>query len=191
MSEQETVTLDRFEDETVWESDAKNHNGVPYMKVKQRGNYVYSERLGTDSVAFILLDANRGETPFGLINERKPPLDERLQKDVMLLTAFGGSIDMDKSYQEIVQTEVKEEAGYEVPLEKIVFVGDVMVSTQSNQMCHLYFVDVTGIEEGEREPETAMEAIAEVTWTSSQEVMMGHDWKAITIIGKMMENRKS
>lgn len=183
----ETAGQNDFTAKVIWESEARNKDGRPYMTVKQTGYYVFSERLGVDSVAFILLDRNNVEKPFGLISERKPPLDERMGKEVMLTTAFGGSIDSDNSFAEIVQIEAREEAGYDVPLDKIIFVGDVMVSTQSNQMCHLYFVDVSDVTMGEREPENEMEAMASTVWCSSADVANGHDWKAITILSKAMQ----
>lgn len=178
------VTENEFAAKVIWESEAKNKDGRSYMTVKQTGHYIYSERLGVDSVAFILLDRNNAEKPFGLISERKPPLDERMKKEVFVTTAFGGSIDSDHTYAEIVRMEAREEAGYDVTPDKVIFLGDVMVSTQSNQMCHLYFVDVSDVALGEREPENEMEAMANTVWCDSVEVSSGYDWKAITIIAK-------
>ncbi len=57
-----------------------------FLEIKkcENHNYFYAERLGKDSVAFILYDEDT--RMFGLILEYKPPIDS------FLLTAFGGSL---------------------------------------------------------------------------------------------------
>ncbi len=163
--------------EILWESKETNADGKPYLTVKKEGGwYLYSERLGKDSVAFILYDRNAtDDVEFGLINEVKPPLGEGR----FLTTAFGGSIDKELSYTEIVQEEVEEESGYKVKLENIIELGKVMVSTQMNQMCYLYLVDVTGIETS-----NVIEDNTSVQWVNAEEIVDGPDWKASVIIFK-------
>jgi len=173
----------------LWESKAKNFQGEPYLKVKQVNNtYVYSERAGIDSIAFILYD-NSSKKPFGLVHERKPSLNEfynneNSKDDVFLTTAFGGSIDCDNlNYTEICQKEVKEESGYSVKLDDIYYVGRVLVSTQMNQICYLYFVDVSNYKQGEKELEPG-EIGSEIRWFNRDEVFELMDWKAPTILTK-------
>lgn len=180
--------------EVVYESKGCTPAGHPFMTVKRaRGYYEYAERGGKDSIAFILYDANTEQ--FGLIYESKPPLDERTGEQTMLTTAFGGSIDMGDniSYQEICQTEVREEAGYEVPLENIRSVGQTLVSTQMSQMCEGFLVDVTDIEktlkaEYELDPSEMQDAKDpnefsknKVEWFSIAQLMNNNDWKSIWI----------
>ena len=138
--------------------------------------YLFAERLGVDSVAFILWDS--GAEQFLLNKEYKPPVDE------FIIGAFGGSMDKDKNPEEIVIAETKEEAGFVVTKEQVHFVGEAFVSTQMNQFCKLYLVEVNKEDQDEREPENAMEASAEPTWLDWEpsELADLRDWKALTII---------
>lgn len=138
--------------------------------------YQYAERLGINSIAFICYD--RKTKMFLLNNEYKPPVNAKL------LGAFGGSIDKDKTHQQIVVDEVKEEAGFEVSHADIVFMGGYFVSTQMNQFCNLYLVYVDRAKQGERQPENKIEAMAIPTWMTEDEIMRAMDWKAITIISR-------
>jgi hypothetical protein len=162
---------------------------------KARGYYYYAERGGTDSIAFILYDARTGF--FGLISESKPPLDEAFNELHMRITAFGGSLDIDGlSPAEICQIEVKEEAGFDVPMEKIMCIGTTMVSTQMNQGCVGYIVDVTGIIPGKTETDYKREDAEQlekdpyefsdnrVVWLTDEEIMVNNDWKSIWIFAK-------
>ena len=45
-------------------------------------------------------------------------------------------------------------------------------------------VKVNEASKGERKPENKMEAVAEPTWMTEEEIMKGEDWKAIVIIQK-------
>jgi len=140
--------------------------------------YQFAERLGVDSVAFILWD---DEYEMFLLNkEYKPPINE------FILGAFGGSMDKDKTPEEIVIAEVKEEAGFIVNKEEVVYVGEVLVSTQMNQMCKLYLVKVNREDQDEREPQNAIEAMAETEWVLwDDELLSGlRDWKPLAIILK-------
>ena len=171
--------------EKVWQSKETTPAGDPFMTVKKaRGYYYYAERGGKDSIAFILYDKDKDR--FGLIYESKPPLDETFGEEVHMLTAFGGSIDCDKTPEEICQMEVAEEAGFEVPLEKIYSVGKVLVSTQMSQMCHLFYVDITGIEKtltAEYEDQKKFQNDS-VEWINYDTLMTLYDWKAATIVAK-------
>lgn len=152
-----------------------------WLKVYDNNGYLYSERKGKDSIAFILSDSITGL--IGVIKEFKPPIND------FLVTAFGGSLDKpDKSPLEICIEEVREEAGYEVTDKHIQYKGKVMVSTQSNQFCHLFQVDVTDLELKERQPENDLEAMAEVVWLPRWRVSELQDWKAITILRKQNED---
>jgi hypothetical protein len=157
--------------------------------------YFYAERKGMDSVAFILIDNTRNDK-YGMIKERKPPMDHRENKEVMMETAFGGSNDMidDEDYikmseedvilhfKELVQTECREESGFSVGLDNIEFISKELVSTQMNQMCYMFTVDVTGIEQGEADPQNREEAMATVQWKTLKGVQETNDWKAKTIL---------
>jgi len=162
--------------EIIWQSDSKNPlNNEPFMKIKKAdGYYLYSERAGIDSVAFILIDNNKDK--IGLIQEIKPPLYERGIK--RLATAFGGSLDKNIEPEKIVIEEVKEEAGYKVDNRNITYIGKTMVSTQSNQMLKGYVVDVTNVDfVGADEDE-------KIIWLNVDELIENSDWKSIFIFTK-------
>ena len=183
-----------FKPEVVWQSPETTPNGKPFMQVKKaRGYYYYAERGGRDSIAFILYDQKSGLV--GLISESKPPLDEVFKEKHMRITAFGGSIDMDgKTPDEICQIEVFEEAGYKVDMERILCVGTTMVSTQMNQGCIGYIVDVTDLEPGMTEADLMNEEQQlkdpdefnhnKVVWCNDDDVMHNNDWKSIWIFSK-------
>jgi len=140
--------------------------------------YQFAERLGVDSVAFVLWDEN--EEMFLLNREYKPPVDK------FMLGAFGGSMDKNKSPEEIVIAEVKEEAGFVVDKKDVYYVGEVLVSTQMNQMCKLYLVKVDKKNQDERDPENPVEAMAETEWVSYNSNLLSYlrDWKPLAIISK-------
>jgi len=188
--ENKSIKSTDYTAEIMYKSKGKTPNGDPFMTVKMARNYyIYAERGGQDSIAFILFDADTRK--YGLILESKPPMDERMRKEVKMTTAFGGSIDMGENvtYKDICQTEVKEESGYVVPLENIHFTGETLVSTQMSQMCHTYLVDVTGIQKTEvAEYETKDKNDEfngnEVRWLNYDEVMKNNDWKSIFILSR-------
>ncbi|MFA7219135.1 MAG: NUDIX domain-containing protein [Synergistaceae bacterium] len=138
--------------------------------------YQFAERKGVDSVAFICIDERNGK--FLINNEATPPLG------IFLRRAFGGSIDKDKSFEQIVKDEVLEECGYDVADSQIHFVGKAFVSTQMNQYCHLYLVFINDNQETERKPENATEALSHPVWMSEKEIIDGDDWKSIMILQK-------
>ncbi len=162
--------------QTLYNSKNKALNNEPFLTVKKARNYfVYAERAGIDSVAFILAKDNK----FGLINESKPPLDERMNKRVQMTTAFGGSIDTEKdgvalTPEEICQLEVLEESGFEVTLDRIHPVDKTLVSSQMNQFCYGFFVDVNNLEADTEDNKTE--------WFNHQELMLNNDWKSIWIL---------
>jgi len=169
--------------ETVaWESQGKNEAGVPFFSVMENDGYYFGRRGGTDSVAFILFD--REHQAAAVINERKPPLDGRFGEDAFLQTAFGGSIDKSHSIEQIVIEEVKEEAGFTVTSKDVHHLGRVLVSTQMDQFCELFIVFVDIGNDGDKEPQNEMEAMATVDWMDYGEIFDLEDWKATTILTK-------
>ena len=95
-------------------------------------------------------------------------------------------MDKDKSPMEIVIDEVKEEAGFVADTKNVHGLGKVMVSTQMNQFCHLFVVVVDKNDQDEREPENAIEAMAETEWVTwdFETISKIEDWKPLAIILK-------
>lgn len=159
----------------------------PWLKVKKAGGFIYSERKGVDSIAFVLVAMNANdERRIGLIHEYKDPIKR------FVTTAFGGSIDNEKYHEDLrtlVKDEVIEESGFDVSFESINYHGKVMVSTQSNQFCHLFSVDVDKLKQGDRTTTNATELLSAVTWISVKDIQNLEDWKAQAIILRRMMSR--
>lgn len=160
-----------------------------FIKVKKSGKFIYAERRGVDSVAFILIATNASdERRIGLIHEFKPPIDS------FLTTAFGGSIDQDKyknNLTALVIDEAIEEAGFVVSAENIKSYGKVFVSTQMNQMCYLFAVEVDKSKQGDRTTTDPLELKSSVSWVTIPEALKLEDWKVATIISKRLAYKDS
>jgi 8-oxo-dGTP pyrophosphatase MutT (NUDIX family) len=157
-----------------------------WMKIKKdyNSNFYYAERKGIDSVAIILNDKN-GDG-IGLINEVKPPFNERYQEKDMHFkaTALGGSLfDMgfsekewlalsEKEKQDVAaQTalkEVREETGYQPNYNDIQFVGKVVFNSMSNEYVWLFVAHVDKENQGKPDPQCENEARANVEWVDGK-----------------------
>jgi hypothetical protein len=159
----------------------------PWLKVKTSGGHIYSERKGIDSVAFVLIALNASdERRIGLIHEYKDAIGR------FLVSAFGGSIDDEKYHNDLralVKDEVIEESGFTVENKAIEYHGKVLVSTQSNQFCHLFSVEVDKLKQGERTTTNPAELKDSVTWVTMKDVKDLEDWKAQAIIMRRMMSR--
>lgn len=150
---------------------------------KGEESYFFMERKGVDSVAFILFDALRANDPFGLIHQYRGNFGE------WQIGCFTGSLDKPELEMiEIVKEEVKEESGYDVPVERITYITTECAGSQSNERVHLYFVDVTGLPPGELAPESDQEVNTETVWNCETGVIACHDWKAKLIILSCLRN---
>jgi hypothetical protein len=159
----------------------------PWLKVKKAGGFIYSERKGVDSIAFILIAINANdERRIGLINEYKDPIKR------FATTAFGGSIDDIKYHDDLrllVKDEAMEESGFNVENKDIYYYGKVIVSTQSNQFCHLFAIEVDKLSQTERTTENPTELLSDVKWISIKEAQHLEDWKAQAIILRRMMSK--
>lgn len=160
----------------VWENK--------WMKVKQTpSGFTFAERLGKDSIAFILYDVDKNLV--GLVSEYKDPIDK------FVLTAFGGSIDKEEYRSKtgiinLVKDEVIEESGFTVSENDIKYVGKALVSTQMNQFCLLFIVLINKDKQGERTTTNPTERLAEIHWVKPSILFSTSlkDWKAPTIYGR-------
>ena len=172
-------------DTVVYESGrAKGVGGVdvPFVTVYSRhdpggdvdGGYMWVERAGVDSCAFVLYRELGGVVECGLLRCWHTPTSSFKNR------AFTGSFDKpDLEPVEVCREEVREESGYDVGLERVKAVCELEVSHNTNEVVHLYLVDVTGLECLGLEPENAFEENVEVVWCRSGDVRgMSSDWKA-------------
>ena len=150
----------------IFQSKQRAKNDEPFLTVIDEDGFVYARRPGKDSVAFILVDENR----IGLINCLRNPTG------IWSARAFTGSIDGGLSPIDTCIQEVREEAGYIVEPENLVFVGLFEVGHQSDENVYLYIVDVADTEKIEREPDGKWEAHPnfKVVWND----IRTSDWKA-------------
>ena len=153
-----------------------------FLNIKKAENfgsdYYYAERLGKDSIAFVLVNTkNYDSVMYGLIREFKPPINE------FMVTAFGGSLDKTHNIVETVITEVKEESGYIVTPQNCDYKGKFFVSSQMNQFCHLFEVYVTDAKLGGKQPDSKGEEMAEVVWIRRDDIDTLDCWKARLIVG--------
>lgn len=148
--------------------------------------YLYAERLGVNSVAFICFDPKHPDVDKYLLNsEFTPPLD------CFHVRAFGGSLDKDKTPRQIVVDEVNEEVGFTVTENDVYPLGKVFVSTQMNQYCYLFAVQVDFTKQRERHPENKIEELAQPVRMSEESIFNGDDWKSITILIKMRQGQQN
>ncbi len=135
------------------------------VKETARG-FHYLERKGTDSIAVFLLrkqEVNPKEYEV-LIRQQPLCIDNREIDGKLKLypCPITGGIDEDEKPEEAAVREVHEEAGFFV---RVLPLGRYIVSTQTNEICYLYYADVTGVE-----PEVAtqdgsyFESISENEW---------------------------
>lgn len=107
----------------------------------------YLERKGKDSVAIFLLRKkvlNRKEYEV-LIRQQplcidNPDINEKLRLYPCPIT---GGIDGDETPEEAAVREVEEESGFSI---QVLPLCQYIVGTQTNEICYLYYADVTGLD---------------------------------------------
>lgn len=126
----------------------------------------YLERKGKDSVAIFLLRKN-SEHPDQyevLIRQQHLCIDNQEVDGRFRLfpCPVTGALDADESPAAAAQREAYEETGYAVQVSPL---GRYIVGTQVNEICYLYYADVTGMEpEAAQQDGTYMESIAQNEW---------------------------
>ncbi len=137
-------------------------------------SFFFAERAGVDSVAFILFDASRPDGKnFGIIEQYRGNYGQ-FHKG-----CYTGSLDKPElSIEEIVVEEVLEEAGFEVTLDRVAYISKEFCGSGTNECVHLFMVDVTGIPQGETQPESIFEENTENLWVDHNGLLACHDWKA-------------
>ncbi|MBO1053078.1 MAG: NUDIX domain-containing protein [Dolichospermum sp. DET73] len=128
--------------------------------------FQYLERNGKDSIAVFLLRKN-GENPEQydvLIRHQHLCIDNQEVNGRLKLfpCPITGALDEGELPEAAAIREVYEETGYRVQLLPL---GKYIVGTQLNEVCYLYYVDVTGIEPEEAQGDgTYLESIGRNEW---------------------------
>jgi len=135
------------------------------VKESPRG-FQYLERKGKDSVAVFLLKRS-GENLAQhevLIRQQHLCIDNReINGEFRLFPCpVTGALDEGESPEAAAQREAYEETGYKIQVSPL---GQYIVGTQANEICYLYYADVTGMEpEVAQQDGTFMESIAKNEW---------------------------
>jgi len=106
----------------------------------------YLERKGRDSVGiFLLRKSNTSRIDYEVLIRQQPlciqnaSINETLRLYPCPIT---GGIEAGESPEEAANREVYEESGFCV---EVLPLGQYIVGTQTNEICYLYYADVTGI----------------------------------------------
>lgn len=133
--------------------------------------YFYSERLGRDSVAFLLYDKNAPDKPYIALSQFHSP-QGRFVKG-----AFTGSLDKNLTPEQTTVEEIEEEAGYTVTEAQLTKVGEQPVGANTNETVHLFVGDVTNIVRKEKNPENCWELNTHLIKMSKDEIFRFCEWK--------------
>ncbi|MBE7384225.1 MAG: NUDIX domain-containing protein [Leptolyngbya sp. SIO1E4] len=114
------------------------------LKATERG-FHYLERKGRDSVAVFLMRTCRADAQGYEVLIRQQPLcidNSEANGSLKLFPCpITGGIDGDETPEAAAVREVNEEAGYTV---QVTSLGRYIVGTQTNEICYLFYADVTG-----------------------------------------------
>jgi 8-oxo-dGTP pyrophosphatase MutT (NUDIX family) len=149
------VDGDRIIFQTDWIAVKESHRGFQYL-----------ERKGKDSVAVFLLRISKSE-PFRyevLIRQQHLAIDNREVDGKLTLFAcpITGALEEGELPEAAAVRETYEEAGYRVQVAPL---GRYIVGTQLNEICYLFYADVTGVEpDSAQQDGTYLESIARNEW---------------------------
>ncbi len=151
------------------------------VKESPRG-FQYLERKGKDSVAVFLLRKNDGnpEQYDVLIRQQHLCIDNREVDGRLRLfpCPVTGALDEGELPEAAAQREVYEETGYRVEVSPL---GHYIVGTQVNEICYLYYADVTDMQpDAAQQAGTYLESVGKNEWHSF-EYLKSCDYSACQI----------
>jgi len=169
-------------EEEIYKTPAVN-GGKKFLTVIRRGDspanyYYFSQRLGINSIRFILYDKSRPK-PFCLLEQLEASHNK------LKIGAYSGSLDK-KGYTplQVCREEVNEESMFNIEeddIGRITLVSVRSVGSQSNENAYLYLVDVEGLPEVGTNPENEWEENTNHHWLSLEEVKTKGDWASYII----------
>jgi len=126
----------------------------------------FLERKGKDSVAVFLIrkSVENSDKYEVLVRQQHLCIDNREVDGRFRLfpCPVTGALDEGESPDAAAKREVYEETGYQVQVSPL---GHYIVGTQVNEICYLYYADVTGMEPDTAQQDgTYMESIARNEW---------------------------
>jgi 8-oxo-dGTP pyrophosphatase MutT (NUDIX family) len=139
--------------------------------------YYFSQRLGINSVAFVLYDADNPDAPYIVLEQYHSPIRQFVKG------AFTGSLDKPElDPADTLIEEVQEEAGYTVDKTHIHCIAFLPVSANTNERVHLCLVDVTGLQAHKQTPENIFEQNTNMYRLSFDQVIQQCEWKAQILV---------
>ena len=140
-----------------------------YISVKETARgFQYLVRRGKDSVAIFLVRKNKSDnlSQNYEVLVRMQPLclnnTELNGKQQLYACPFTGSIEPGETPEQAAARETLEESGYETQVKSL---GQYIVGTQTNEICYLYYADVTDIEpQNALQDGTYFESVSENVW---------------------------
>lgn len=128
-------------------SQEKNIFTTNWITVKETSKgYHYLERKGRDSVAIVLVRKSNVNTKEYEVLIRQQPLcidTSEINGELRLYPCpITGGIEEDESPEAAANREVYEESGFSV---RVVPLGKYIVGTQTNEICYMYYADVSDI----------------------------------------------
>jgi hypothetical protein len=135
------------------------------LKETPRG-FQYLERKGKDSVAIFLIRRSKLSTDHFETLIRYQPLSIDFSEVNGIPKLFPcpmtGSIDENESPQQAANRETFEEAGFAV---EAIPLGHYIVGTQTNEVCYMFYADVTSIEPQEAPQDGSFfESVSQNQW---------------------------
>lgn len=155
------MNTDRIIFQTEWIAVKESTQGFHYL-----------ERRGKDSVAvFLLRKSSTDPQQYEVLIRQQhlcidnSEIDGRLNLFPCPIT---GALDEGESPEAAAMRETYEETGYRV---KVSPLGRYIVGTQTNEICYLYYADVTQIEpDMVQQDGTSLESIARNEWHSFEDL---------------------
>jgi len=137
-----------------------------WIAVKETASgFHYLERKGRDSVAIFLLRRTKSPGKYEVLIRQQPlciDVPEFNEEHRLYACPITGGIDQGELPEEAAIREVYEEAGFSV---QVLPLGKYIVGTQTNEICYMYYADVTGIEpEVAQQDGSYFEAISRNEW---------------------------
>lgn len=130
--------------------------------------FYFARRKGKDSIAVLLYDFDKDS--FLIRMQPLVHLDDGDSKK-LFPCPITGSLDDGENPMAAALREVKEEAGYSLAPSALRYMGSYIVGTQTDEVVHLYFADVTGMPtEAAAQDGTFHESISKNIWLSTDQV---------------------